>query len=132
MPPPDLDGDGAPAPAFACQNPPGPRGTSTALEGPVWTHFLRGGSAWRIGVLAGEYGAALGREESFQAAFDASLDLLGAAAEVGITLPPEAETGASFDAGIRVVMAGEAFAGARIEGAYASGVAAASLVLEAL
>jgi predicted NAD/FAD-dependent oxidoreductase len=39
---------------------------------------------------------------------------------------------AGFDAGFPVVMAGEVFAGARIEGAHASGIAAASLVLESL
>ena len=37
-----------------------------------------------------------------------------------------------FHAGFPVVLAGEVFAGARVEGAFASGVAAASLVLESL
>lgn len=38
----------------------------------------------------------------------------------------------SFDAGAPVVLAGEAFAGARVEGAFISGVAAASIALEKL
>lgn len=94
MPQPDLDGDGTGDAGLACNSAPGPRGQQTALEGPLHTHFFRGGSSWMQSVLKGEYGNALRRNESFDAAIEASLQLLQSqTVSVKISLPAWAAPG---------------------------------------
>lgn len=99
MPPPDLDGDGDVDPAFACSSPPGPRGEDTALEGPIWTHGFPGGGSWMLEVLKDEYGAALGRQNEFDAAIAGARALLqGRTASIGVETPAAAMAGGAFDA----------------------------------
>ncbi len=103
MPPPDFDGDGTIDDAFACGNPPGPRGTQTALEGPVFTHFFRGGGVFTIDLLKGEYGTALARAAEYQAARDQSLQLLQTrTASVVVSGPAQVTAGGALAANVRV------------------------------
>jgi hypothetical protein len=103
MPPPDHDSDGTIDDGFACGNPPGPRGENTALEGPIWTHFFRGGGTFMLEVLKGEYGAALGRTEAFDAAIEQSRRLLEQeTALLDLAVPDSVQPGASLAADVRV------------------------------
>lgn len=107
MPPPDLDGDGTVDPAYACGNPPGLRGYDTALEGPVFTHFLRGGGTFMIDLLRGEYGATLGRLAEYQAAHDQSLLLLTReTATAAVSAPESVPAGGTLPATVRVTNLG--------------------------
>ncbi len=107
MPPPDLNGDGTVDPAYACGNPPGLRGYNTALEGPIFTHFFRGGGTFMINVLRGEYGAALGRLNEYQAAHDQSMLLLTRkTATAAVSAPDSVPAGGTLAAAVRVTNLG--------------------------
>lgn len=99
MPPPDLDGDGTTDPAFACGNPPGPRGEDTVLEGPIWTHGFAGGGVFMLEVLEGEYGAALNRIAEFDAAIEGARRLLQEkTATLELEVPADVPSGGVLDA----------------------------------
>lgn len=103
MPEPDLDGDNTPDPGYACSAPPGIRGRDTNLEGPLHVHFFRGGGVWMQSLLKGEYGDALRRNESFDAAIGSSLQMLqGQTASISISLPRMLRPDTSLKATVRV------------------------------
>lgn len=103
MPPADVDGDGTTDDAWACSQKPALRGENTAAEGPIFTHFFRGGGSWMIEVLDGEFGAALGRSASYAAAREQSLRLLQQeTADVALATPTTAPAGSEITATVTV------------------------------
>ncbi len=118
MPAPDFDGDGTIDDAFACNNPPGPRGLHTALEGPVHTHQLRGASSFMLELMAGEFGDALRRRDELEAGRDAALKLLREeSASIELLAPPAMPSGAPVPTLVRVTNR----AGHKLPTGYAEG-----------
>lgn len=118
MPVPDLDGDGDGDPAVACTTPPGLRGFGSQLDGPIRSHFFRGASTFMLQLLKGEYGRALRREASFDAALEQSFALLQEdALRVEVSTPEVVQAGSSFVANVKVLnLGGHKFPTGYIEG----------------
>ena len=111
MPEPDLDGDGRPDDGYACQMEPGLRGRNTALEGPLRTHVFAGANTFMLGVLKGEYGAALLREAEFDVTIEATRKILQeSAVDLALTAPAAATAGDVVPLSVRVTnLAGHKF-----------------------
>ncbi|NJN64978.1 MAG: hypothetical protein HC882_08970, partial [Acidobacteria bacterium] len=118
MPVPDLDGDGDGDPAVACTTPPGIRGFGSELDGPIRSHFFRGASTFMIQLLKGEYGRALRREASFDAALQQSLQLLQEETiAMDVQAPAQVEAGQTITASVRIInLGGHKFPTGYIEG----------------
>ncbi len=103
MTPPDFDGDGTTDDAYACDKNVPLRGENTAAEGPIWTHFFRGGGVWMMEVLRDEYGATLGRTSEFQAAIDQARALMETmTADVALAGPASVAAGGTLNATVTV------------------------------
>lgn len=111
MPQPDLDDDGTPDDAYACEFQPGLRGENTALDGPLRTHVFAGASAWMQSMLRDEYAASLNRVEQFDNAIDQTTRLMTQrAVTAGITAPPSVMAGRALPVVVRVTnLAGHKF-----------------------
>ena len=111
MPQPDLDGDGNPDAAYACQEASQPRGPGWPLEGPYRTHLFAGANRWMLELLREEYGDLLDRRDSFDASLAATLELLQErTVQVEITAPPSGTAGSDLAVDVRVTnLAGHKF-----------------------
>ena len=110
MPEPDLDGDGRPDDARACWQGE-PRGRATVKQGPLRTHVFAGANTFMLGVLKGEYGVPLVREDRFDATIEATRKLLQeSSVELALTAPLSATAGDVVPLSARVTnLAGHKF-----------------------